>query len=350
MKSPIDDAYVAEQYNLGRTTSDIAQELNVNAMTISRHLKSIGVEVRRRGRRKKPQSEKAPKKPKAKKKAQQTARKPTRQKYCPYLFLAMANMGMTTYEIERLTGANHSSVSTHLRKLGYCRGKGKGPNRAKLDAEKKAEGKRRFIERFISRYGDRFEYLGGYEGCRSNSKPTLRCKTCGHEFERYIDWDFEIRCPECYRRQVEANSTKRHTVCFIRCVECNEVFIAEVPTAKFCSERCRRRAKNRKADARRRASGWRRNRDTTHRSRARKYGVAYDSAITLEWMIEQDRNICHICGGKCDRSDRSYGHLGPKYPSIDCVIPMAKGGGFTKDNVRLAHFLCNANKRDLLEW
>lgn len=327
MKVEIDVDYCIEQYEKGRTIQEIADELGCSWNTVRRRMAAQGTDIQKRG---------------------------TRQKYCPYIFLAFAEMGMTTYEIERLTGVNHSNVSTHLRKLGYRRGKGNGPKRAEQDAAKREEGHRRFMERFAEKYGNRFEYLGGYVSTHSNAKPLLKCKTCGHEFNRYIDWDCEIRCPECYKREMEANreakanEIRRYLVYFKRCEECGEAFCTDHPDAKFCSKQCRRRVKDRRSRAKRREQGRRRNSDTSHRKRARKYGVPYDSSITLEKVIERDGNICHICGGECNKDDKAYGLIGPTYPSIDCVIAMANGGGFTWDNVALAHIICNSKKRDLM--
>lgn len=45
-------------------------------------------------------------------------------------------------------------------------------------------------------------------------------------------------------------------------------------------------------------------------------------------------------------------YCGPKYPSIDHIIPISKGGAHTWENVQVAHFECNPNKRDYIgeEW
>lgn len=274
------------------------------------------------------------------------------QKYCPYIFLAMAEMGMSYYDIERLTGINHSNVSTHLRKLGYCRGKGNGPKRAEQDTAKREEGHKRFVERFTERYGDRFVYLGGYLGVRSKAKPKLKCKTCGHEFERYIDWDYEIRCPECYKREVEANrkakanEIQRHTIYFKRCDECGEAFVTNDKRAQRCSDRCRRKNKNRKKKDRRKRIGA--NARANHRKRARKYGVEYDPTVTLYKLVERDGLTCYLCGEECDPTDKSWGSDGPMYPTIDHVVAMANGGGHVWGNVKVAHALCNSEKRDLV--
>ena len=96
------------------------------------------------------------------------------------------------------------------------------------------------------------------------------------------------------------------------------------------------------------------NRETNnHRQRARKYGVDYESGITLAKIEKRDGGICYLCGGKTSRNDRwttqdGYQGIGALYPTQEHVIPMARGGGHTSDNVRLAHKRCNELKGDKL--
>lgn len=80
-----------------------------------------------------------------------------------------------------------------------------------------------------------------------------------------------------------------------------------------------------------------------------------DASITLDALIERDNGICYICGEKIDKKDcepcGKTKRWGAKYPSIDHVIPISKGGTHTWDNVKLAHMMCNAlkgNKTDNL--
>ena len=274
-----------------------------------------------------------------------------KQKYCPYIFLAFAEMGMSYYEIERLTGVNHSNISTHLRKLGYFRGKGNSPKKAEQDAAKREEGQKHFAEKFAKRYGDRFEYMGGYVSQRSGTHPHIKCKTCSHEFERCIDWRYEIQCPECYRRETErrkalkVESAARKKTYLKHCDVCGVEFETEYETAKRCSIECQHRYANRKNQERRKRNGTASRAE--HRKRARKYGCKYDPSVTLRKLIERDGLTCYLCGGECDQSDKSWGTLGPKYPTIDHVVAMANGGSHTWDNVMVAHALCNSEKRDL---
>ena len=75
-----------------------------------------------------------------------------------------------------------------------------------------------------------------------------------------------------------------------------------------------------------------------------------DKDINLISLYDRDKGICHLCGAKCDLDDKEEidGVIicGNSYPSIDHVIPLAKGGLHSWDNVKLAHRLCNSIKAD----
>lgn len=73
--------------------------------------------------------------------------------------------------------------------------------------------------------------------------------------------------------------------------------------------------------------------------------------ITLDEVIKRDNGICYICGRKTSKEDswtdaNGYHVCGPTYPTRDHVIPIAKGGTHTWDNVRLACRDCNSIKND----
>ena len=56
------------------------------------------------------------------------------------------------------------------------------------------------------------------------------------------------------------------------------------------------------------------------------------------------QNICGICGQPVDMSLK-YGD--PMAPTIDHIIPVAKGGHPSDiDNLQLAHWICNRQKSD----
>ena len=74
-----------------------------------------------------------------------------------------------------------------------------------------------------------------------------------------------------------------------------------------------------------------------------------DKAVKIKTVYERDSGICYICGCKCDFNDwkpsknRAWS-AEDTYPTIDHVLPIAKGGKDTLDNVRLACWKCNVTK------
>ena len=103
---------------------------------------------------------------------------------------------------------------------------------------------------------------------------------------------------------------------------------------KFCSDQCANKAANRQ-------------KEISRRHKLRENGKV-DYSVTLEKLVKRDRNICHICGGKCDMNDCiTVGGTfiaGDNYPSIDHLMPVARGGVHSWDNVKLAHRICNTKK------
>lgn len=82
-------------------------------------------------------------------------------------------------------------------------------------------------------------------------------------------------------------------------------------------------------------------------TRAARYGCKeFDRSITLKELIKRDGGICQLCGKPTDGSDINDGHIGKRYPTLDHIVPLSKGGTHTWDNVQLAHMSCNARKCD----
>ena len=73
-----------------------------------------------------------------------------------------------------------------------------------------------------------------------------------------------------------------------------------------------------------------------------------DKDITLEALYRWNSGICYLCGKQCDWSDKDGNIVGPNYPSIDHLVPVARGGLHAWNNVRLAHFKCNVDKSDTI--
>lgn len=108
----------------------------------------------------------------------------------------------------------------------------------------------------------------------------------------------------------------------IPCKECGQIFWSE-HGSKFCSEGCRKRHDNRRKDKRIYRNG------------------RPDLSITLTKVYMRDGGICQICGKEinfdCDSNSDDY-------PSIDHIVPLAKGGLHKWNNVQLACRGCNTAK------
>ena len=135
------------------------------------------------------------------------------------------------------------------------------------------------------------------------------------------------------------------------CAECGRVFTRHqyelfmkrknraFKMPKYCSKTCRRKAFMR---------GYK------HGARAKRKQLessAKIETVPLSELIERDGGVCQLCGKPVDKSDCFYDHdgnfhTGKLYPTADHIVPLAKGGATTWDNVQLAHFHCNSAKRD----
>jgi len=71
--------------------------------------------------------------------------------------------------------------------------------------------------------------------------------------------------------------------------------------------------------------------------RARMYQNGYEKVDYRE-ILERDGYICHICGGTVDPEQLHYDH----------VIPIARGGSHTKENIKVSHAVCNMRKSSKL--
>ncbi len=117
------------------------------------------------------------------------------------------------------------------------------------------------------------------------------------------------------------------------CVLCGARFKKKAENQKFCTSACRKRASWRKHDPLR---------------DKRFKGAIIDNDITLHKLFRMSGGVCYLCGGACDWNAKIIINGRPyakaKYPSIDHVIPLSKGGEHSWNNVRLAHLGCNSSK------
>ena len=132
------------------------------------------------------------------------------------------------------------------------------------------------------------------------------------------------------KRERERLAEKESHHCYGECVVCGKTFETYNPRQKTCSKTCGRRYAN-----------------ARKQNRIPKEQII-DSDITLEALYRRDSGVCYLCGKQCDWNDKDENKVGPNYPSIDHLIPVARGGLHSWSNVRLAHFKCNADKSDAI--
>lgn len=99
------------------------------------------------------------------------------------------------------------------------------------------------------------------------------------------------------------------------------------------SNYCEEHRETRRRESRRK---WRKRRKAIERG-------AVAEAVVPNEIFERDDWTCWICGNRCDISKQCPSH---QAPTLDHVIPLAKGGSHTKSNLRCAHFICNVKKSD----
>ena len=117
-----------------------------------------------------------------------------------------------------------------------------------------------------------------------------------------------------------------------KCKTCGSNFVSNF-SDNTCSAECRRRHQAR------------RGLDKGHRRRSRIRGRVPENFSALS-IFQRDGYVCQLCGLPVDSSRRV-----PEWdaPTLDHIIPIARGGAHTRDNCQLAHFICNARKSDRLE-
>lgn len=157
---------------------------------------------------------------------------------------------------------------------------------------------------------------------KPKAKHTEVCTNCKEQYEtssctsKYCSYE----CSYAYKiKQKPIHNTK--------CKECAKFFSGTNKSKVFCSVTCSDKYKNRK-------------KETTRRRRIVKNGkVNWD--ISIERLMKRDGCNCYLCG---ERVDMNVDTNDDRYPSIEHVIPVCKGGTHTWGNVKLAHRGCNTAK------
>lgn len=204
-----------------------------------------------------------------------------------------------------------------------------------------------------------FEYAGNYTG--SAGTADIRCLVCGTITTRSwitIRHD-NVVCRVCEKENAKRRREERRQIkqeqakakqeqhkkelfwskefkqkTMAVCVSCGQLFIPRNDRQICCSEKCTKKHQNNK-----------------DKRVAKIKGAMIDRDISLKILYQKEHGVCYLCNGKCSWSDYYIDRNGQKitggmYPSIDHVIPLAKGGKHSWENVRLAHRECNWIKSD----
>lgn len=76
-------------------------------------------------------------------------------------------------------------------------------------------------------------------------------------------------------------------------------------------------------------------RDRAHMGRARRHHAPVVELVSRRKVYERDAAICHVCGE----------HVTWDEYEMDHVLPLARGGAHTYENVKVSHRLCNRGRR-----
>lgn len=144
------------------------------------------------------------------------------------------------------------------------------------------------------------------------------CRECGNAFKpRRIDGVY------CSRRCYLVGNAKRPEFVPERrtCHECGQAYKAWRHDQRFCEPRCAHAFHGRAR---------------MNKARTGKAALYVDREI-----FERDGWVCWLCE---ERVDPTLPRRNRRGATIDHVVPLARGGADTPDNVRLAHWECNHDK------
>ncbi|GAB3763515.1 hypothetical protein GCM10028796_17140 [Ramlibacter monticola] len=159
----------------------------------------------------------------------------------------------------------------------------------------------------------------------------------------------------------------------IKCQRCGSLATVKKASARWCGDKCRNAASNRAKQEQARNSDPRPCRwcgtvyapeygslrthycttecrdaatrkvrsGSSHRRRAEKFGCEYQPVS--KWRVfDRDGWSCYLCGR--DTPKELSGTTEPNAPELEHVVPLAKGGAHSYENVRCACRRCNRAK------
>jgi 5-methylcytosine-specific restriction endonuclease McrA len=225
----------------------------------------------------------------------------------------------------------------------------------------------RFVGQGNSRYCSdecRGEGAKAYWKCPVVEKPPLpdkACPTCGTSFpadhkaksKKYCSRKCGLRAvylkhrkpPKERVRHPRVRRTKKPRQAQVSkpCELCGQAFGCPESLTnrrRYCSKKCREKGKSQ--SPLRRAIKRRSDKNQKAKRRALKRG-AYVAPVKFAEIALRDGWKCQLCGKTVKRKAQVPD---PLAPTMDHIIPLAKGGTHEPKNVQLAHFRCNSLKSD----
>lgn len=189
----------------------------------------------------------------------------------------------------------------------------------------------------------RYEYIEGYK--TKESRIRVRCTECGNVSEltyHHITTAKSVcrYCEDNAKRSKEIEDERNKIIkiwgrpqgkqmAMKVCKECGSMFVGG--RRNYCSDKCKRKRINRNKDHRL-------NNDNV-----------IDRDITLTKLYQRDNGRCYLCGIVCDWDDKIIDDngtviVGSKYPTIEHIQPLSKGGLHKWDNVKISCKKCNELK------
>lgn len=154
------------------------------------------------------------------------------------------------------------------------------------------------------------------------------CKYCSGKFK--VGRRKKLCSEECANKQKELEKIRNRKL--KKCCYCGRWHYGFL--RKYCSKECKYKANRVKDELRK----------SERLKRARSNGQ-FDADIDIYKLIERDGGCCYLCG---DDVLFSYHYNDPKYPTIEHVLPISKGGSHSWDNVKVACRECNTRKSTTL--
>ncbi len=269
--------------------------------------------------------------------------------------------GKSFEEIAKITGRRKNFVKVICReRIGITKVRGTWTEDKRAEARERALSQSpKKTENVINEtcLSIGFKYAGGYTD--TNGFVFLQCPKCGTQFKRtwrgvrkiasgYQKNFICLNCAETKKAQSEiereierVNREQKKERSFWEqsftqksfsfCSRCGGLYIAKAGK-KYCSETCAKSVM------------YSRHKD----KRLNKIKSVSTDYIDLKMLYRRDNGVCWLCKTECDWNDyrtteRAF-IAGETYPSIDHVIPLAKGGSHSWANVKLAHRGCNTAK------